>query len=103
MPTYGQLWHLWQFWQSYGSFGNGSWMRVFACIDAPGNDLTTTREVSPSVHLHRPVPACRGSVTKVLPLLLFIRRGQRPFCPFQAYSRRIELALTVAFWVNLGP
>src|SRR6266852_2581750 len=52
-------------------------MRVFACIDAPGNGLTTTREVPISVHLRRPVPpapACRGagrgSVAKVLPLLL---------------------------------
>ena len=53
-------------------FGNGSWMRVFVCIDAPGNDLTTTREVPISVHLRRPVPAGRGSVAKVLPLLLLL-------------------------------
>src|SRR5213078_438527 len=38
-------------------------------------------------------PASVQSVAKVLPLLLFIRRGQRPFCPFQAYSRRIEFGL----------
>src|SRR5436309_2843457 len=64
------------------SFGNGSLMRVFACIDAPGNNLTTTREVSPSVHLHRPVPApapasrgCRGSAAKVLPLPLLLAFG----------------------------
>ena len=45
-------------------------MRVFACIDAPGNDLTTTREVPISVHLRGPVPAGRGSAAKVLPLCL---------------------------------
>ena len=45
-------------------------IRVFACIDAPGNDLTTTREVPISVHLRGPVPAGGGSAAKVLPLLL---------------------------------
>src|SRR5437764_1282322 len=45
-------------------------MRVFACIDAPGNNLTTTREVPISVHLRGPVPAGRGSAAKVLPLCL---------------------------------
>src|SRR5947207_11615083 len=80
MPIYGQFWHLWHFWQFF--------CLPLYCLYTPA-----------------PVPTGRGSVkicpafavdqwrkVLLLPLLSFIRRGQRPFCPFQAYSRRIELA-----------
>src|SRR5437016_12057291 len=77
-------------------------MRVFACIDAPGNGLATTREVPISVHLWRPVPAGRvqpASVqsAKVLPLLLFIQRGNALFVHFKRIAGVSNWPLTVCF------
>src|SRR5205823_107211 len=96
------------------------------CLPLPVNSLTARQLsgraewrliLSPSIlplyFQESPVPACRGSVAKVLPLLLFIQRAT-PFLSissvFQTYRELAFdccggpfcLPLCSAFWVKFG-